>query len=90
VLAIETKAAGSVLDGADPKALLRVDLRNLIKAAHWAHQIEMLKVLEWVCGTDRQFDHARKAAMKLINDEERAIFSIIDSQVMGVGKETDK
>lgn len=52
-------------------------LRQRVMGCHWEYQAKMLEILEWVCGTDRQFERARKAALDLINGEERALTAII-------------
>jgi hypothetical protein len=66
----------------DPVALA-FELRALLKACHWSHQLQMLEILEWVCGTDRQFDRAKSKAFKLIHQQEDAMVAIVNRQVKG-------
>lgn len=54
-----------------------VELRNQLIGCHWGYQQQMLEILEWVCGTDRQFDRARQRALDLINGQERAMKAIL-------------
>jgi hypothetical protein len=53
------------------------ELRQRLMGCHWEYQGQMLEILEWVCGTDRQFERARKRALDLINGEERALLAIV-------------
>ena len=61
----------------DVSAPIARQLRQRVMGCHWEYQARMLEILEWVCGTDRQFERARKAALDLINGEERALTAII-------------
>lgn len=70
------RAAGSATE-VDPTALA-FELRQLLKACHWSHQLQMLDILEWICGTERQFDHARSRAFKLIHQQEDAMVAIVN------------
>lgn len=61
----------------DASSVLVRELRQRVMGCHWQYQAQMLEILEWVCGTDRQFEHARKRALDLINGEERALLAIL-------------
>jgi hypothetical protein len=74
--------AGSALEGADPVARLAFDLKTTLAASHWTHQRQMLEILEWVCGTERQYDHAVVKARALINQEETAMRAIVNRLVL--------
>jgi len=61
----------------DTSPVLVRQLRQQVMGCHWEYQARMLEILEWVCGTDRQFERARKKALDLINGEERALLAIL-------------
>ena len=61
----------------DASPRLVMELRQQLVGCHWSYQQTMLEILEWVCGTDRQFEHARKRALDIINGQERAMKAIV-------------
>jgi hypothetical protein len=63
------------LRDASPAAVRQ--LRQNVMGCHWQYQQQILEILEWVCGTDRQYVRARRLALDLINGEERALVAII-------------
>lgn len=80
--AMETRGGGASpsyveYEVKDASPLLARQLRQRVMGCHWQYQARMLEILEWVCGTDRQFERARRAALDLINGEERALAAII-------------
>lgn len=79
-MTVATEGAAEPVVKADPAALA-FEVRQLLKACHWAHQLQMLEILEWVCGTDRQFDRAKSKAFKLIHQQEDAMMAILNSKL---------
>ena len=63
------------LNDASPVAVRQ--LRQSVMGCHWQYMQQMLEILEWVCGTDRQYERARRRALDLINGEERALMAIV-------------
>lgn len=59
-------------------------LRQTLIGIHWSYHERMREILEWVCSTDRQLDHASRETVKLWDAQERAFRSalarILDDQ----------
>jgi len=53
-------------------------LRQRINGCHWTFATQLLDILDWVCPTERQHEHARRKALDLINGQERAMAAIIN------------
>jgi hypothetical protein len=84
---IKDRATGQPIE--DPVAKLAFDLRTRLAGLHMSHSLQILEILEWVCGTDRMYDKARAKALRIINDEERAIKALVTAEVMGRDKEKE-
>lgn len=76
-----TTGAAESTDPAVSGVRLAFDLRNATSSAHWAFSTRMIEILEWVCGTDRQFEHARRKALDLIHKEDDTLKAIINRMV---------
>lgn len=65
----------------DTPARIR-QLRQTLVGIHWSYHENAREILEWVCTTDRQFDHASRELLKLWDRKERALRSAI-ARILG-------
>lgn len=70
--------SGGHYEFADSSPAPARNLRMTLSACHWHYAQQTLEILEWVCGTDRQFARARTKVLDLINGQDRAMTNIVN------------